>query len=75
MAAGTDVKHPMGLRLRQARTDADLSLDRLGEIVGTGRRHLIKLEQGEHRPRPALLARIAEATGKPVEWFTEGEDG
>lgn len=56
-------------RIRRARRQADLTLDRLGEIVGTSRHHLIRLEKGDHRPRAGMLERIAEATGKPVDYF------
>lgn len=38
---------------------------------GASRQHLIKLEAGKHRPGPEMLARYAEATGKPVEWFVD----
>lgn len=59
-------------RIRRARRQRGLSLDRLGEeIGGVTRQHLIKLEKGQHRPRAAMLSRIAEATGKPVEWFLD----
>lgn len=56
-------------RIRQARRQSELTLDRLGEIVGTSRHHLIRLEKGDHRPREEMLTRIAEATGKPVDFF------
>lgn len=56
-------------RIRRARRGCDLSLDRLATAVGTSRQHLISLEKARHRPRIDMLTRIAEATGKPVEWF------
>ena len=58
-------------RIRRARREAGLSHDALGERMGgVTRQHLIKLEKGKHRPRPDMLALIAEATGRQVEWFT-----
>jgi transcriptional regulator with XRE-family HTH domain len=60
-------------RIRRARREADLSLDRLGEAVGSSRHHLIRLEKGIHRPRLEMLTRIAEATGRQVEWFLDPE--
>ena len=63
----------IGLRIRQARKQAGLSHDRLGELVGTSRQHLIKLEKGKHAPREALLQRIAEATGKKMAFFLQDE--
>ena len=62
-------------RIRRARRDAELSLDRLGEMVGTSRHHLIRLEKGQHRPRAEMLTRIAEATEKPLDWFVDPEAG
>lgn len=57
-------------RIRQARRAADLSHDRLGEAIGgVTRQHLIKLEKAKHRPRAEMLERIAEATGKPLDFF------
>lgn len=57
-------------RIKRARKSSDAStLDKLAAAVGTSRHHLIRLEKAEHRPRPEMLTKIAEATGKPVEWF------
>jgi transcriptional regulator with XRE-family HTH domain len=58
-------------RIRRARREADLTLDALGEAVGTSRHHLIRLEKGIHRPRVEMLTKIAEATGRHVEWFLD----
>lgn len=58
-------------RIRKARRTADLSLDKLAESVGTSRQHLISLEKARHRPRVEMLSRIAEATGRHVEWFLD----
>jgi len=58
-------------RIRKARREADLTLDGLGEIVGTSRHHLIRLEKARHRPRLEMLTKIAEATGRSVEWFLD----
>lgn len=58
-------------RIRRARREADLSHDRLGGLVGTSRQHLISLEKAKHRPRLEMLTKIAEATGRQVEWFLD----
>lgn len=58
-------------RIRRARRESGLSLDKLGEEVGTSRHHLIRLEKGIHRPRLEMLTKIAEATGRHVEWFLD----
>lgn len=69
-------------RIRRARRQSGLSHDRLGETIGEiragepiGRQHLIKLEKGQHRPRAETLAAIAEATGKPIDYFLVEEAG
>lgn len=61
-------------RIKQARRAAGLSHDSLGELMGgVSRQHLIKLEHARHRPGALMLERIAEATGRPVEWFLDPE--
>ncbi len=60
-------------RIKRARREAELTLDTLGEQVGTSRHHLIRLEKGQHRPRADMLTRIAEATGHEVQWFLDPE--
>ncbi len=63
----------VGARIREARTSAGLSHDRLAVAAGMSgagaRQHLIKLEQGKHLPRHDTLAAIAAATGRDIEWF------
>jgi transcriptional regulator with XRE-family HTH domain len=59
-------------RIKRARKTAELTLDHLGEQCGgVTRQHLIKLEKGIHRPRAAMLTRIAEATGRDIDWFLD----
>lgn len=59
-------------RIRRARKGLALSHDALGERMGgVSRQHLIKLEKGLHRPSIEMLERIAEATGREVDWFLD----
>lgn len=61
-------------RIRRARREAGLSHDALGELMGgVTRQHLIKLEKAKHRPGAPMLTRLAEATGRSVEWFLDPE--
>jgi transcriptional regulator with XRE-family HTH domain len=46
----------------------------MAELIGTSRRHMIRIEKGSHRPGPAFIARIAEATGESDSFFREEED-
>ncbi len=63
-----------GARIRRARREANLSHDKLGVLVGgVSRQHLIKLEKAKHRPRAEMLTKIAEATGRSVDWFLDPE--
>lgn len=64
----------LGDRIKAARKRAGLSHDRLGAVVGTSRQHLIRLEKGIHRPKPEMLARIAEATGTPLAELADADD-
>ncbi len=60
-------------RIKRARKEAEHTLDSLGDAVGTSRQHLIRLERGAHRPRPEMLTKIAEATGRSADWFVDPE--
>ena len=63
-------------RIKQARkASAFPTLDGLAEQIGTSRHHLIRLEGAKHRPRADMLQRIAEATGKPLDFFLVEEAG
>jgi transcriptional regulator with XRE-family HTH domain len=62
----------LATRVKRSRKTAKLTLDQLGVLCGgVTRQHLIKLEKGRHRPRAAMLLRIAEATGREVDWFLD----
>ena len=65
---------PLGQRIRWARERKGISQERFAEIVGTTRRHMIRLEKGQHRPGVQLVERIAEATDQPVSLFDETDD-
>jgi transcriptional regulator with XRE-family HTH domain len=59
-------------RIKRARKASELTHDALGiALGGVTRQHLIKLEKAQHRPRAAMLTRIAEATGREVDWFLD----
>jgi transcriptional regulator with XRE-family HTH domain len=58
-------------RLRQARHDAKLTQEEVGERLGIRQNLVSKMELGERRLDPVELARFAAAYGKPVTWFLE----
>lgn len=50
-----------------------MSHDRLALLVHSSRQHLIRLEQGLHRPKPEMTAALTEALGADVASFYEVE--
>lgn len=69
--------HPFaenGARIRSARRRSGKSQEGLAAEVGTTRRHMIRLENGEHLPSGELRDRIAEHTGQPKETFQSADD-
>lgn len=67
-------KLPLHQRIIWARKRKGISQERLAEQIGTSRRHMIRVEKGQHRPGPALRARIAAATEQPEAFFDDAED-
>jgi transcriptional regulator with XRE-family HTH domain len=70
-------RHPFadnGARIRSARKRAHKSQERLAAEVGTTRRHMIRLENGEHLPSGGLRDRIAGATGESAENLQSADD-
>src|SRR3990167_3145406 len=61
---------------RAARVNgAPISQERLAGAVGIGRRHVIRIENGENRPLPGLRDRIADTLGvDPSTLPAAGED-
>lgn len=58
-----------GDRLREARVAARLTQEALGQRVGKQPFQISNYERGRNEPRPAAVAEIARATGKPLEFF------
>jgi repressor LexA len=60
------VRTQLGVKVRQARSRKELSLDRLSKIAGVGLRTIHAIEQGESRhPTEETLRRLATALGIP----------
>lgn len=65
----------VGKRIIWARKRKGISQERLAELIGTSRRHMVRIETGAVRqPGPAFVARIAEVTGCPAELFADEDD-
>lgn len=59
----------IGQRIKRSRKRTGLSLEKFAPLVGISRRHLIRLENGENRPRRDLADRIERVCadhGQPV---------
>lgn len=63
-----------GARIRSFRKRAGKSQENLASEVGTTRRHMIRLENGEHLPSSDLRNRIASATGREPEEIQSADD-
>lgn len=59
----------LGLRVAQARTDADVSQGKLAEMVGLDRTAVSRAEKGERRLSMTEMVAIAEALGRPLGYF------
>lgn len=75
MAATAQPKYfDLGQRIRRARKRAGISQERLAGLVGITRRHLIRIENGEHLPSRELRNRLAESTASPRDELAVDED-
>ena len=61
-------------RLRKARVQAGLTLQRAAEAVGTDLNSIWRYEAGRHRPSGPALHALANVYGKSVEWFFGEEE-
>lgn len=64
----------IGARIRAARNRAGLSQEAFAGRINTSRRHVMRLERGQHKPSEGMVARIAEVTGAPVREILGDED-
>lgn len=59
-------RRALGARIRATRTAQRISQERLGELAGTDRQTINRIEQGHHATRIDTLFRIAHALGTPL---------
>lgn len=62
---------PLGSRIRQARRQAELSQSQLALRIGAHVTSVSDWERGVNEPSVRHMTSIAEATGKPLDWFVE----
>ena len=68
------VDKAVGLKIRQARLEADLSQSELGLKLGVSFQQIQKYEKGVNRVTPGRLIEISKALGKPMAYFLEEPD-
>jgi transcriptional regulator with XRE-family HTH domain len=59
----------LGHRIREARKAAGLTQEALARAAGVNLRSIQNWEHGEHQPMLDSLVKIAEATGKDLDFF------
>lgn len=64
-----DLDRVIGLRLRQARNDMNMSQDKLGKGLGITFQQVQKYEKGVNRVSASTLAQIAAMLNKPITYF------
>lgn len=72
-AAVGGIELGIGERIRRARMEAGLTQDQLADAIGVKMRQVQYYEADRSDPY-RKLARIAEVTGKPVEWLRGAEE-
>lgn len=68
----------LGKRLREARTEAKLSQEKLGVLAGidemSASPRMNQYERGKHMPDPTMIERIANVLDLPVSYFYAKDD-
>ena len=63
------VDHQVGRRIRQARRDAKLTQEQLGNLIGLTFQQVQKYEKGVNRVSAGTLYEIAQVFELPISWF------
>ncbi|HSA83754.1 MAG TPA: helix-turn-helix transcriptional regulator [Patescibacteria group bacterium] len=64
----------LALRIRDARRNAHLSQEELGQYIGVSDKSISAYEQSRSTPPISKLKKIAEATSHPLSYFTQEEN-
>jgi transcriptional regulator with XRE-family HTH domain len=65
----------MGTKIRQAREDSGLSRFDLARLIGSTTKAIEHWERDKRRPLFENVVRVAEHTGKPLDYFAEEVHG
>ncbi|NEO27718.1 MAG: helix-turn-helix transcriptional regulator [Kamptonema sp. SIO4C4] len=63
------VDHQVGRRIRQARRDAKLTQEQLGNMIGLTFQQVQKYEKGVNRVSAGTLYEISQVLDLPISWF------
>lgn len=69
--SGTHEILTLAHKIKDARAEKHLSLAALGDLIGLSDQQVTRIEKAKSEVSPIILARIAKATGKNIEWFLE----
>lgn len=69
--ASTPADKALGLKVRQARNEAEMSQEQLGMQLGVTFQQIQKYEKGVNRVSGTRLVALAKAVQKPVSFFLE----
>ena len=72
---GRDVRAGFGLAVRQRRTQAGISQERLAELAGLERAYVSALERGKRNPTLLTQQRIAAALGVTLRQLIDDAEG
>ncbi len=61
-------------RIREARKNAHLSQEELGQYIGVSDKSVSAYEQGRSTPPISKLKKIAESTSHPLSYFTQEDN-
>jgi len=72
-----DIEMQFNLRLaskiKQARLEADLSQIELARLLETNQQNISAYETGRWQPGPYTISLLCKATGKPADYFINGD--
>jgi len=66
-----EIDRVIGLRVRQARLDIDMSQQKLGDALGLSFQQVQKYEKGMNRIATSTLVTIATALQRPISYFVD----
>jgi transcriptional regulator with XRE-family HTH domain len=64
----------VGPRIREVRQALRLTQGALAEAIEVSKQAVVRYEAGRRLPRLAILRRIAQLSGRPVDWFWQGAE-